>query len=362
MLLKSPLADLTGTCGARFATFADWRMPAHYGDAGAEYSAALSGAVMRDVSHWTRLSLTGADHLDFLHRMTTNDVVHLGPGDGCPAVFADNRGRIVDLVGLYRVTGSSTLVVASPPARERLPAWLDRYLFVEKVEVEDLTATTAMVEIWGPQAATSIRAALGVDADGAEDFRLLSDAGADGPWAVHWSGWHGGAGVRLVGEPAAIVRQWHELLQHGVVPMGEETAETLRVEAGAPSFDSELNDEHNPWEAGLEGAINMNKGCYIGQEVIARLDTYDKVKQRLARLKMEDGEPPARGATVSAGDRQVGEVTSAVRSPRLECVVALAYIRSAYCAPGTPLVISSGSAACTGIAAEVVELPVTAGA
>ena len=359
MLVKSPLADLTDTCGARFAPFADWRMPAHYGDTGAEYSAALRGAVMRDVSHWTRLSLTGADHIDFLHRMTTNDVVHLEPGEGCAAVFADNRGRIVDLVGLCRVTGSATLVVASPPARERLPAWLDRYLFVEKVEVEDLTGTTAMVEVWGPLAAASIRAALGVDPDGAEDFRLLGEVGADGPWVIHWSGYHGGAGVRLVGEPAAIARQWHHLLQHGVVPMGEEAAETLRVEAGAPAFDSELNDEHNPWEAGLEGAIHMDKGCYIGQEVIARLDTYDKVKQRLAKLRLECEEPPARGSAVSAEDRQVGKITSATRSPRLQCVIALAYIRNAYSAPGTHLVISSGSAEPTDIAAEVVEPSVT---
>ena len=358
--MKSPLADLTDSCGARLAPFADWRMPAHYGDVGSECDAAVSGAVMRDVSHWTRLSLTGADHLDFLHRMTTNDVVHLGPGEGCPAVFADNRGRIVDLVGLLRATETSTLVVAGPPARERLPAWLERFLFVEKVEVEDLTETTAMVEVQGPRAAAPIRATLGVDTDAVENFHLLSDVGTSGPWVMRRDG-HGCAGVRLVGEPVAIARHWQALLQHGVAPLGEEAAEILRVEAGAPA-ESELNDEHNPWEAGLEGAIHMNKGCYIGQEVIARLDTYDKVKQRLVGLRVEDGSPaPVGGTAVRAGDRQVGEITSAILSPRLGCAVALAYIRNAYCAPGTPLVISSSSAEGNGIAAEVVEMPVPAG-
>lgn len=360
--MKSPLVDLTDSCGARLAPFADWRMPAHYGDAGSEYGAALSGAVMRDVSHWTRLSLTGADHLDFLHRMTTNDVVHLGPGEGCPAVFADNRGRIVELVDLLRATESTTLIVASPPARERLPAWIDRFLFVEKTEVEDLTGTTAMVEIWGPGAAAPIRAALGVDTDAVENFHLLSAVGAGGPWVIRSDGHHGCAGVRLVGEPAAIAQQWQALLQRGVAPLGEEAAEMLRVEAGVPAFESELNDKHNPWEAGLEDAIHMDKGCYIGQEVIARLDTYDKVKQRLVGLRVEDGPPPVRGAAVMAGDRQVGEVTSAILSPRLESVVALAYLRNTHCAPGTHLVISSSSAESTDIAAEVIELPVTAGA
>ena len=95
---------------------------------------------------------------------------------------------------------------------------------------------------------------------------------------------------------------------------------------------------------------------------MARLDTYDKVKQRLVGLRVQDGPPPVRGAAVMAGDRQVGEVTSATLSTRLESVVALAYLRKTHCAPGTHLVISSSSAESTDIAAEVIELPVTAGA
>jgi folate-binding protein YgfZ len=360
--VKSPLADLTDSCGARTAAFAQWQMPAHYGDSACEHEAASSGAVIRDLSHWTRLTLTGADHLDFIHRMTTNDIVHLRPGDGCAAVFADNRGRIVELVDLVRTTEPSTLVMASPPARERLPAWLDRFLFVEKVEVEDITGATAMVEIWGPHAADAIRTALGFDADAAENSGLLSAVGASGPWVIRSARHHGNTGVRLVGDPPAIARHWRALLQQGVAPIGEEAAEILRVEAGTPAFESELTDEHNPWEAGLEDAIHMDKGCYIGQEVIARLDTYDKVKQRLVGLRLAGGPPPERGTAVKAGDRQVGKITSATRSPLLKCVIALAYIRNTHGAPGTPLVISSSSSESPDIDAEVIELPVPAGA
>ena len=128
---------------------------------------------------------------------------------------------------------------------------------------------------------------------------------------------------------------WEELQTGGALPIGEDGWETLRIEAGQPVLDRELTEEYNPWEANLGHAIHPDKGCYIGQEVIARLNTYDKVRQHLMGLRLPPGRTPAPRTPIRVGHRAAGKITSAVYSPHLKNNIALAYVRRAFCSPGT---------------------------
>ena len=329
--MRSTLFELTKEKGAEFSRSGEWEIPAHYGDPEAECKAAHSSVVLRDASHWGRIRISGADHLDFLHRMTTNNFNNFLPGAGFEAVFIENRARILDLGTFYR-NKDSTLTVLSPQSRKKIPAWLERYIFAEKISFFDITTTTAMIELMGPRAA-SITSLLGEDLN-ADPHHLLNDRTHEGLWLARLD-FCGHRGLRIAGSPGKLRCVWEKLQAGGALPIGEESWEILRVEAGLPLFDRELTEEYNPWEANLDHAIHPDKGCYIGQEVIARLQTYDKVKQRLMGLKLAPGRLPPPRTPLCVERRDAGKITSVVHSPYLEQNIALAYLRRAYCDPGT---------------------------
>jgi hypothetical protein len=349
---QSPLTDLTRSFGAVFSPKDDWEMPDHYGTAQNEYEHAHSGAVLRDASHLTRLKISGADHLAFLHRMSTNHFNDLAPGAGFLAILPDNRGRIL-AVGSFCRLGAFTLALLGPADRERLPAWFDRYIFTEAIALEDLHPETGMVELFGPLALPLARKVLDLDLTAAADGHLLGPTNAPMPWFIRTDRC-GTPGVRLIATPDQLIELWNQLQDAGAVPLGEASWETRRIEAGIPHPGHELTETHNPWEAGLGEAIHMNKGCYIGQEVIARLDTYDKVKQTLMGLRLSSGPLPSPNSELHKEGKQAGTITSVTYSPRLAGPIALAYIRRAYCEPGTQIHLETAGSLQT---AQVVSLP-----
>ena len=296
-----------------------------------EYHAARVGAALRDAQASFRLYMRGADHLDFLHRMTSNDFHNLQIGHGLEAVFIEQRARILDLATCYRGPDATALIL-SPDSRATIPAWLDRFIFAEALELADQTDETAMFELVGPQAAQLVARTLETDLAKFQDHQLLDPQVADGLWLARMAG----PGLRAFGPPDAVKDLWQRLAAAGARPIGSEIWKILRVEQGLPLLGRELTQEYNPWEAGLGRAIHLDKGCYIGQEVIARLDTYDKVKQHLVGLRLSAAELPSMGQPLRDGVREVGRITSAVHSPSLG-PIALAYVRRSACAEGTAL-------------------------
>ena len=300
---------------------------AHYD----EYHAARTGAALRDAQASFRLYMRGADHLDFLHRMTSNDFHNLQIGHGLETVFIEHRARILDLATCYRGPDATALIL-SPDSRAAIPAWLDRFIFAEALELADRTDETAMFELVGPHAAELVTRVLNANLATFQDHQLVDPQVSDGLWLVRTPG----PGLRAFGPPAVVEDLWQRLAAAGARPIGAATWEILRVEQGLPLLGRELTQNYNPWEAGLGRAIHLDKGCYIGQEVIARLDTYDKVKQHLVGLRLSAAELPPTGQPLRDGAREVGHITSAVHSPSLG-PIALAYVRRSACAEGTVL-------------------------
>lgn len=300
---------------------------AHYD----EYHAARTGAALRDAQASFRLYMCGADHLDFLHRMTSNDFHNLQIGHGLEAVFIEQRARILDLATCYRGPDTTALIL-SPDSRAAILAWLDRFIFAEALELADQTDETAMFELIGPHASQLVAHTLNADLSRLQDHQLLDPQVVDGLWLARTTG----PGLRAFGPPTTVEHLWQRLAAAGARPIGSATWEILRVEQGLPLLGRELTQDYNPWEAGLGRAIHLDKGCYIGQEVIARLDTYDKVKQHLVGLRLSTTKLPPTGQPLRDGAREVGRITSAVHSPSLG-PIALAYVRRSTCAEGTVL-------------------------
>ena len=273
-----------------------------------------------------RLRLTGEDARDLLNRLSTNLIDPNGTaGEVAVTVLSSDRGRIVDLVYVVHC-GDHQLMLTSPGQQQNVIDFLDKYTIMEDLEVEDVTDETVMLTVTGPQAgaildrvdcADAMRIALPADTD---------DAERPPTYQLVYSDRHT---AELM--PAALESA-------GAVSVSAATAETLRVASGQPAYGSEMSDTYNPLEAGLIGAIDFHKGCYIGQEVIARLDTYHKVQKYLVTLRFEGEEMDTAGIaealpgarlTNDEGDA-MGLVTSAtvVPTPAGAAVIGLGYVRT----------------------------------
>ncbi len=333
-----------------------------------EIRAACQAVTVTDRSLMGRLRIAGRDRLDFLQRMSTNDMSRLTPGQGCVTVLTTAIGRIVDRLTVY-AEAETLLALTSEGQAELVRRWLSRHIFfMDQVTLTDETETTGLLALYGPRAGELVQAALGVDAtalpryawqrtfwNGAEVTIAATEALTPLALLSQSSG-RGGMGDEsgafyLIAPAEVVPGLWARLLDAGaslgVRPMGEEAYEALRIAAGQPRFGRELSEEYIPLEAGLWDAVSFSKGCYIGQEIIARMESRGKQARQLVGLRLA-ALPPAGEVILQASGQRIGRLTSVARLP--EGVVGLGYVRTAYATPGTPL---SAVAAGQEIAAEI---------
>jgi len=303
------------------------------------YAAARTAMAWADLSGLGWLRVAGRDRLDFLQRLSTNDFRKLAPGAGLPTVLATATGRMIAL--LIACATEDAVYLRTPPGRAgALAAHLNSLIFWnDELEVSDLSAETVQIGLFGPGAAKWLADTAGASLDDLQ------------PYA-----WRGGA----IGGAAAMIQRggtleapdWlviantkhgdglRSLLTAAAPCLDGDSVAVLRVEKGIPAWGSELSDQVTPLEAGLRAAISDNKGCYTGQEVIARQLNYDKVTRRMVGLLLPAGAPIAGlpGATIAAGGRG-GFVGTAVWSPALERPIALAFVPRDMAEPGAVVAI-----------------------
>lgn len=270
----------------------------------------LKQPVVFDRSDWGRIRLTGADRVRFLHNQTTQNIEQLSAGKGARTVFVTSTGRTIDLTTVY-ADEDSLLVVTSPGMAKPLYDWMDRYIFFsDKVTLADESAQTFMFTVLGEGSDEIIRQiGAGELVDGAEfSYQPVAIAGAEVQVAVGSD--LAVAGYTIWGDRADAQTVWEALLAAGAIASDSEQWERLRVRQGRPMPGKELTDDDNPLEAGLWHSISFEKGCYIGQETIARLNTYKGVKKRLWGLELT--QPVSAGATVFVESEKIGKVTSVV--------------------------------------------------
>lgn len=335
---KSPVHDEASASGASFVEYHPWPLVSSFGDVSAEYEAARSGAAVYDSSHYGRLSATGADVLDLLNRLSTNLVESIDAGGGVRTVLTDERGRILDHLQVFNM-GTWTLLIVGPQNRDRVLEWIDKYTIVDDVEIKDVTLSTAMFTVLGPQATDKLSALAGEQVEGLEPCQW-TDASIQGTGVqmLRTNG-AGNPTYEVMAKVEDAPALWKALGDAGIVPIGIDAFEALRIEGCVPGPEAELIDAYNPLEAGLWDSISFNKGCYIGQEVIARLDTYGKVQRHLVSMRFPEGIHVESGSKLSYDGREVGTVTSVAQVPGRDGSLALAYVRKEASALGTNLTL-----------------------
>ena len=338
-LQRSALHELTAATGGATQERFGWELPVTISTASNEYLAAATGVAVHDISYVGRLRATGADALDLLNRLSTNKVDELASGQGAPTVLTTDSGRILDLIHVVNM-GGHTLIITSPELQQTIIDWLDKYTIMEDLEVEDDTNDSTMLHLLGPNSRRWLEQNGEIDLEDLSPYGVVSAQIAgfavqviDKPF-----GQLPGFALLLSNEDAPAL--WNHIVEAGVTPMGTEAYETVRVENAVPAYGNEMGEPYNPLEAGLIGSIDFAKGCYIGQEVIARLDTYQKVQKHLVTLRFSPESTPAAGSGLVQDGRVIGRVTSLGTIPGsgdVEDVIGLGYVRKAFASEGVTL-------------------------
>lgn len=322
--MTQKLHDIQLSAGATFETVADVLVPASFGNDAVAIQAARQGVALVDLSHWGRLKISDDDRLRFLHNQSTNDFQRLNPGQGCDTVFVTSTARTIDLATAY-VMEDAVLLLVSPNRRQQLIEWLDRYLFpMDRVELKDVSSESATFSLIGPESDALLKK-LGVEIPIGEAYASHQQLTLDElPVRVAVGSGLALPGYTLIVPADDAAKLWQTLTAAGAIPTGDRIWEQLRVEQGRPMPDRELTEDYNPLEAGLWQTISFSKGCYIGQETIARLNTYKGVKQQLWGVRLSAPVQP--GSVVTVEGEKVGKLTSFTETDREP--FGLAYIRT----------------------------------
>ncbi len=323
------------------------------------YHKAHRSLALYDASkRYGRVAALGTDAIDLLHRMSTNDILPLigKAGSGAQTVLTTEKGRIIDLLTVLS-HGKNALLITSGGRENQVIEWLNKFVIMEDARFEKKSDEISEFLIFGPQALNFLQ-------------NLLSSIGLIGLMTFHFleveiagqqvflqkthriieSGW------AILVEKSKADAVWFflqaEIEKSGGTLIDDDTYNLLRIEAGIPLAPSELNEKHNPLETTLVQAVSWTKGCYIGQEVIARLDTYDKVQRHLMGVEIE-GEIKSDSlpiALTNTDNDAIGEITSIAFSPAFEKSIGLAFIKSAFAIPELKIKAGENSA-------KIVKLP-----
>ena len=328
------LESLLQTGAAVFVERHGYQLPAVYSVFASEYEAATKAVGVHDASYMGRLKATGEDGLDLLNRMSTNKVVDLAAGEGAVTVLTTDRGRIVDVLGVVN-QGDYVVLLTSPGRQQAVIDWLDKYTIMEDLTVEDITSETAMLALVGPDSAK----VLGLKASPSPQDSLTIQPVRLGKYDALAVNQQLGALPRywLIAAPDAAAGLWRHLIDNGAAPVGATAMDAVRVNFGVPEYGPELGEPYNPLEAGLIGSVDFAKGCYIGQEVVARLDSYKKVQKYLVSLRFDESASISPGDALLRDGQNVGEVTSVAPIPSDGALKGLGYVKAAAASPGARL-------------------------
>jgi folate-binding protein YgfZ len=355
----SALLSLHVEARARMQENGDEARVLTFGDVPAEYRAAQERAVVFDETDRGRIDVEGTEAAAFLHRITANDVQGVPSGAGSRNLLLSSKGKVLYEFDLARDTDRFSLSVPRGQSKGLLAA-LDTYLFAEKVVLKDATSEHAPIEVCGPLGAEIVAEAVGAQPP-TRDHEWSRCAFGDGSVAVTRLVVAGSPGFRLDAGPARAVELWERLHAAGAKPAGLAVRDILRVEAGRASIGADVDDGVYPQEARWEDAFSLTKGCYIGQEVVAKIDTYGGLNKRLVGLRISHDDPIAHGTRLfreDAGEwRDLGVITSWAYSFVLDTGLALAYVKRRHQSPGTSFRVGETEARAT-----IVPLPVRSGA
>jgi folate-binding protein YgfZ len=346
---------------AQFSEVNGGEVIAHYGDWLAEHTALNNSVGILDLSFRSRLCLLGNDRKTFLNGQITNNVKDLKVGEGCYAAIITAKGKMQSDLNIYNLE-NEILLDFEPGLSETVKQRLEKYIIADDVQIVDVTPHYGLLSVQGPKSAEVVNSLqLGfILPDIALQFSSVKNETLGEIYLMNQLR-IGTVGFDLFVPINSLGAVADKLIaaakQIGGRACGWNALEVARIEAGIPRFGADMDETNLPPEAGLDSrAVSYTKGCYIGQEVIARIRTYGQVAKALRGLRLADDLKtlPAKGDKIFLGEKDVGYITSAIASPTFKTNIALSYVRREANKIGTELILKTKNG---DSAAKIVELP-----
>jgi aminomethyltransferase len=346
-LLRTPLFSWHQSHGARLVPFGGWEMPVQYSSIVQEHTATRTAAGIFDISHMGRVNFVGNGAASFLDRILTNGVATLKPGQIRYSLVTNESGGVLDDVLVYRTPAPGTtdhmLVVNASNRLKILEHIRAHHSASDEVEIQDRTLEWGMIAIQGPRALEAVQPLVNRSLQSIKYYRF-SGGETCGTWAIiSRTGYTGEDGVELIVPSEKVVEVWSAIVDcgAGVVPCGLGARDTLRLEAAMPLYGHELNEQMDPYMAGLEFAVQLDKPDFIGKRAL--VDAKKAYDARLSRhrvgLELEGKRIAREGFDVSHGGQRVGIVTSGTFAPTLGKSIAMAYVQPDLASVGTELAV-----------------------
>jgi len=301
------------------------------GNTAAELAALRTSCGLISLTWRSRFLLTGPDRVRWCNGIVTNNIRDLAPGQGVYCFFLSPQGRI--LADLYCYNRGDDLLIETDAAQAPglRTAW-DRYIIMDEVEIQDAPPATKLGLV-GPRAAEVLRIAVAAPGEGFAGLAPLATRAATWQGAtvtiIHDDN-EAASGFEIWLPTAGAAEFWQALTVASAIPVGFEALELLRIWSHRPLYGVDISERYLPQETAQQRALNFNKGCYVGQEIVERIHSRGLVHRVFAALAV-DGDAPEPGTKISSGDKEVGEVTSAARIPAVGAeparTIALGYVR-----------------------------------
>ncbi len=332
--------------GATFQPCGEWEAPFHYGNPLLEYEAIHQRAGLADLSLRGKCLVTGDDRIIWLQSLISNDILPLKPGQGRYSAFMNHKGKILSYFRVFLQPDMLILEDVGEVGDLTYQALRKFLLYGTKAKLHNALDSWGLLLVSGPKSADILQKAFDVETGPLQVLDTTMFKFADIQGIIARTEETGEQDYELFAPAEALPSLWSHLLkvgkEGGLQPVGRQALEMSRIEGGLARLGPDLNENIVPPEANLEGiAFSLSKGCYPGQEVVARMDTYGSVKRRMVGLviETEDQRLPASGAKIFSGTREVGWVTSSTYSPLVKKSIALGFPLRDFTQPHTKLEI-----------------------
>jgi aminomethyltransferase len=341
---QSRLHERHSSLGARWKEITGWQVPAHYGDVLDEYRAVRRAAGIADLSYRGRCRVTGEDRVKWLQSIISNDLLSLTSGLGIYSSLLTHKGKMLTYFRILLLADAVMLDDVGDIGESTFQSLRKFLLYGTQAKLHNCMESWGSLLLSGPQAPAVIRSAWALDVGDLKPLAFLVQELSDGPAIILRSEETGEFDLEILLAAEALPAVWDHLWRagqgFGLTPLGADARDILRLEAGLPLAGADLTEEIVPPEANLEGkAFSLTKGCYPGQEVVARMDTYGSVRRRLVGLKLDGPAVPSKGAKLFSGEREVGWVSSAALSPLVGCPIAFGFPLRDFATSGTELTV-----------------------
>ena len=334
---RTTLHDWHAAHGARMVDFAGWDMPVQYTTIIDEHRAVRNEAGLFDISHMGRLSFEGPDALALIQKVYTNNAATMKDGQVRYGLVCNDHGGIRDDVLVYRWPYGYAMVV-NASNRPKIVDWLSESKDAFNVEVQDQTLSTCMIAVQGPKAIAICTGLIDADPSKLAYYYATPSSYQGQPCVVSRTGYTGEDGIEIMIANALGVPLWEALVKRGGKPCGLGARDTLRLEADMPLYGHELSEDIDPFQAGLNWAVKLDKGDFRGKDALARRQTDPSLRRRVG-LELKGKRIARDGAVIKADGKAVGVVTSGTHSPTFGKPIAMGYVDAAYQKVGTSLVI-----------------------